>query len=317
MVTERKVKMVEAFETLLGSHSVIGVIDMQGIPAPQLQQIKSDLRPDAVVKMGKNTLMKRALESEGIDVLDEYVRYPTALIFTDMNPFKLHKRLEAGKTKAPASAGSVAPNDIVVEEGDTGLPPGPVVGDLQQAGIPASIQEGGVVVQQTTTVAEEGDVIDAQLADVLSKLEIKPIEIGLTLRAVYEEGSVFEPDVLAIDEEQYRTDFQIAASRAFNLAVNAEFPTAESLPALLSKATREARSLAIEAGVASPDVIDELLAKADAEALSLESQLGEFEESSASSGTSDAADEKEVEENTEDTEEEGEEDASSETSSGE
>lgn len=318
MVTERKIQTVKRFEELLGSNDVVGVIAMEGIPAPQLQQIKGDLRPEAVVKMGKNTLILRALDSQGFSELDDYVEFQTALIFTDMNPFKLYKKLEAGKTNAPASPGSIAPKDIVVPAGETGLPPGPVVGDLQQAGIPASIEGGGVVVQEDTTVAEAGDEIDTQLADVLNKLGIKPLEIGLTLRAVYEDGSIFEPEVLAIDEEQYAADFQAAAAQAFNLAVNAAIPTTESLPTLVGKAAREARSLAIGAEVLSSEVIEELLAKADGQALGLRSALGEeFEESgSVSSGTSEAAEEKKGEK-TEESEEEGEEDSSSEASSGE
>lgn len=311
MVTEAKKRTVAEFEELLEGHGVVGIVDMEGLPAPQLQQIRGELRGEATLKMGKNTLIRIALDNQDLEDIEEYVEGPTALLFTEVDAFRLYKKLEENKTKAPASAGNVAPRDIVVEAGETGLPPGPIVGDLQQAGIPAAIEEGGVVVREDTVVADEGSVISAELADALNKLDMKPMEIGLKLRGVYEDGSVFEPDVLEIDEAQYRSDIETAAARAFNLAVNAGYPTKESLPVMLSKAAGEARSLALEAEVLEPEIIEELLSRADSQALGIASQLGEdaldeeaAERLSSSGGTEAAPEEKQKPEEAEEEEEE-------------
>lgn len=299
MVTEAKRRTVGEFEELIERHGTIGVIDMEGIPAPQLQQIRRDMRGDATLKMGRNTLILIALESIGLDELEGYVEGPTALLFTDADPFRLYRMIEAGRTSAPAGAGSVAPDDIVVKAGETGLPPGPIIGDFQQAGIPAAIQKGGVVVQEDTVVAEEGDVIDARLADALNKLGMEPLEIGLKLRGVYEAGQVYEPDVLAVDEEEYASKVRAAAASAFNLAVNTAYPAGKVLPALVGRAFAEARSLAVEAGIPVPEVIEDVLAGAETGALGLASHLGgEFLDEGApervsSSGGADAAEEKE------------------------
>lgn len=247
--------------------ALIGLVDMYGIPAQQVQQIRRNLRGKAVIKVTRNTLIKHAFEDIGGDVKDlsKYISGHSAIIFTNDNPFKLFKQLEKTKTKMAAKAGEKAPEDIVIEKGPTSFKPGPIVGELQQAGIPAAIEGGKVKIRETKTVVKKGGVISPKLAAVLAKLDIKPMDVGLALQVAYHEGGIFEPSVLAVDETVILAQIQLAATQAFNLSVNESIPTKDTMEAILTKAVREARGLAVEAAIYEKDVIDAIIGKAHAE----------------------------------------------------
>ena len=270
---------VDELVDFISSYQSVGIVGVEGIPSRQLQAMRRDLHGSAAVRMSRNTLVVRALEAagEGLEQLTEFVAGQVALIGTNDNPFGLFKQLEASKTPAPISAGEVAPNDIVIPEGDTGVDPGPFVGELQQAGADARIQEGSIQVLSDSTVLEEGEEVDQQLAGVLSEMGIEPKEVGLDLKRVYSEGVLFTPDELEIDVEEYRADIQSAASAARNLSINATYPTAQTAPSLIAKATGEAKSVALSGAVESPDVLGELVGKADGQVQALVAQIDDPE----------------------------------------
>lgn len=262
---------VEDIKKLISAYSSIGIVGVHGIPSNQLQLMRKNLRSIANIKMCRNNFVDRALaeSSDDIKKMNKYIVDQTALLFTNENPFKLYKLLDEGKTSAPIKAGGIAPKEIVVQQGPTSFPPGPIVGELQGVGIPAGIEGGKVVIRETKTVAKKGDVVDAKLASILSRLEIHPVELGLDLRVVYEKGIIYESTVLAIDETKYVSDLASAVQRAFNLSVNAAYPTKATIGTLLAKAASQSKNLAINAEIIIPAVMDVLLAKANMQMLSL------------------------------------------------
>ncbi|MFB6090576.1 MAG: 50S ribosomal protein L10 [Halobellus sp.] len=274
----KKEEVAELVDFLEGYQSV-GVVDVAGIPSRQLQSMRRELHGSAELRMSRNTLTVRALEEvdDGLEELTEYVSGQVALVGTNDNPFGLFKQLEASKTPAPISAGEVAPNDIVIPEGDTGVDPGPFVGELQQVGAAARIQDGSIQVTEDSKVLEAGEEVSEELEGVLSELGIEPKEVGLDLRGVFSEGVLFEPDELAIDVDEYRADVESAAAAARNLAVNAAFPTAQSTPTLLAKAAGEAKALGLFAAIEDPDVLPDLVAKADAQVRTLAAGIDDDE----------------------------------------
>ena len=266
-----KKEEVEEIKKNTAQYTLIGLVDMYGIPAAQVQQIRRNLRGKAVIKVVRNTLIEHALGEIGGKVtgLSKYVSGHSAMIFTNDNPFKLFKALEKTKTKMAAKPGEKAPEDIVIEKGPTSFKPGPIVGELQQAGIPAAIESGKVKIRETKTVVRKGAVISKKVADVLIKMDIKPMDVGLALQAAFYEGDVYEPSVLAIDETAILAQVQLAAQQAFNLSVNAAIPTKETIEPILTKAVREASGLAIEAAIYEKDVVDAIIGKAQRESMAL------------------------------------------------
>jgi large subunit ribosomal protein L10 len=221
----------------------------------------------------------RALEEvdEGLEQLTEYVSGQVGLIGTNDNPFGLFQQLEASKTPAPINAGEVAPNDITIPEGDTGIDPGPFVGELQSVGASARIQDGSIQVLSDSTVLSAGEEVGDTLESVLSELGIEPKEVGLDLRAVYAEGVLFEPEELELDVDAYRADVRAAAGGARNLAINAGFPTAQTVPAQLGEASGEAEALALHAAIEDPDVMPDLVSRADARTKALAASIDDEE----------------------------------------
>lgn len=270
---EWKREEVEQIKELASSHELIGLVDIYGIPAKQFQQIRRNLHDNAVVKVARNTLVAHAFNELGGQFIDlnEKVTEHSALIFASGNPFKLFKSLEQTKTRRSAKAGEITPEDIVVSEGPTSFKPGPIVGELNSAGIPAAIDGGKVKIKQTKTVVKAGEAVSAKQADVLSKLDIKPMPVGLSLVAVCYEGEIYLPDVLAVDDEAYKAKITLAASQAFNLAVNAAVPTACAAvtEAQIAKAVREARNLGVEAPIYEKGVIEMIIGKAYRQASAL------------------------------------------------
>jgi large subunit ribosomal protein L10 len=278
MVAEWKFGEVERITNLLTSSRVVGVADIGGIPAPQLQKMRNNIRNKASIRCGKNSLILRALEEankkvKGIDKLKQEIRGQSVIITTNMNPFKLFREMKATKTMAPARGGEIASHDIVVKAGETPFKPGPIVGDLQRVGIPAAIQEGKVVIKADKVVVPAGQRIPPEVAKMLTRLEIYPIEIGINLHAVFESGVIYKPDILDIDIDEFKSELVQASSNAFNIALSIAWINKSTIKHLLTKAHSNAYILALEKEIYERDVIKQLLPKAHLQMLALSSKI--------------------------------------------
>jgi large subunit ribosomal protein L10 len=323
-IAEWKKDEVKNLKNLIESYPVVGMANLSDIPAPQLQKMRQSLRGNAQVKMSRKTLMDLALNKSKktkVKILVKHMEGQPALIFTDMNPFKLYKILERSKTPAPARAGSIATSNIEVPKGDTGFMPGPILGELQKIGIPAKIDKGKIVITEDKTIVAEGEEISKDVASMLTRLEIYPLEVGIDLRAAYEDETIYTSDILYIDENKTLSDIKNAYSKVFNLSVNGLVYNKVSTPALLAKAAMQSINLALNAEILTSKTSNTLLAKAYSQMLSLASEASthnaeavdeEIREKLSSTANkaevSNSVEEKEEEENKED-EDEKEEDA--------
>jgi len=276
-VAEWKFGEVKGLSDLLTKSRVIGIVEIGGIPAPQMQQMRKNLHGSASLRSAKNRLIFRALEEaekqvKGISGLKELVTGQTAIIATDMNPFKLFAQIKDTRTMAPAKGGEIAAHDIIVKEGDTPFKPGPIVGELQKVGIPAAIQEGKVVIREDKVIVPEGEKIPVDVAQMLTRLEIFPVEIGMTLHGVFEDGSIFKSDILDFDMDEFIGRMKQASTNAFNLALEAGWYNDLPSQPLILKAHLNATTLAISQGIVTKDTIKNLLSKAHANMLALKNK---------------------------------------------
>jgi len=270
-VPQWKVDEIESIKQLVSKYSVVGVAGIRDIPAKQLQEMRRSMKDVVKIRIYRNNLIHRALDESGDDLspIGSSVGDQTALIFTDLNPFKLFNLLKSSKTEAPIKAGAIAPADIVVEGGPTSFAPGPIVGDLQNAGIPARIDKGKVVIRETKVVLHAGEAVSRALSEMLTRLEIYPMTVGFDLRSVYDNGMILKADVLDIDEAKYASDIATATTGAFNLAIVLAYPTPVTIPTLLAKAASDARNLGVNSAIPAPAIIDLLLSKAQSSAMAL------------------------------------------------
>lgn len=273
-VSESKKKIVDEFSKLLDDYPIIASVDLENLPAPQLQNMRETLRDKVVLKMTKRRLINIAIDKAkdkkpGIEKLKDNLKGMPALIFTKESPFLLYKTIKKNKSPAPAKAGQIAPKDIIVPAGSTSFSPGPVIGELGALGIKSGVEAGKIAIKEDAVVAKEGEVISAELASMLTRLGITPMEVGLDIVAAYEDGTIYPRKLLDIDEEQFNGELTTAAQWAFNLAIESGYTTKETAGAFIIKAFNQAKSLAMESGFMADAVVADMLSKAERQMLSL------------------------------------------------
>ncbi len=246
MAKEQKIKAVEELRKLIDSYSTVGIIDMNKLGAKQLQEVKKALRRKANIMITKKTILLRAIRSssrEKIGDLEKLAPLQPAIVLTNEDPFKFYA--VASKLKSPtfAKEGDVAEDEIFVAAGPTGLMPGPVISEFAKVKIPAGVEEGKISVKKDTVVAKKGDKISKDLAVILRKLKIQPINVGIIISAVYEKGMIYVKDTLDLVGENYLNKIKQAFNEALNLSVAIGYPTKENVAQLLAKAYRQAQAV--------------------------------------------------------------------------
>jgi large subunit ribosomal protein L10 len=279
-VPPEKIARVASLQRMVLKHPVTALVGIRGVPAAALQKMRKDLleRGHPLV-VATNSAIRHALEQAvkerpSLLPLLDYVTDQTGIISADGNPFSLYQELVQTRSPTPARGGSIAPNDIVVPGGETPFKPGPIVAELQHAGFPAVIEKGKVVLKRDSVVAKAGEAISAEKANLLTRLNIFPLEVGLDLRAAVEREAFYAPAVLAVDLAQHRADMVRAYRNALALAVEIGYFTPQSIPLLLSRAYRGAIALAVESAYPTAKSLPEILARAFREAKALQALTG-------------------------------------------
>jgi len=271
-VLEEKIGEVEEIKELLKKYKSIGIASLQKVRAPQLQELKKNLAGEVYMKVLKNTLTKFAIasmEKDDLKKLEEHLEGANLFLFTDLNPFKLALLLERGKVKTTAKSGDISAMDVVIPAGSTGQPPGPIISQLNAVGLPTRIESGSVWVSKDTLVVRKGEVISERLAAILSKLGIKAVEAGLSMKVVLDEGLIISGDLLRIDVAETRRSIEKSNGEAFALSLSIAYPTSENIVMLLQTAHQKAFTLSLNAAVPTKETIADLVRKAHTEMLSL------------------------------------------------
>lgn len=271
MKKQDKPKFVSELTEKINDYSVIGVLNMHKMPARSLQSIRESIRSSTVIKMGKKKLISKALNGSKKNVknLEDKLAGEPALLLTNENPFRVFRMLKENRTPAAAKAGDIAGKDITIPKGSTNLPPGPSISTLQKIGLKTSVQAGKIAVMADKVVCKTGEKITQDLADVLSLLKIEPMEVGLELAYVWEDGTIYGRDVLDVSVEDYIKDLTRCVIYGVNLSVNTGYPTKLTMPIMLQKAFIETKALAIERDIIEKEFIEDILKKAERAAKSL------------------------------------------------
>jgi len=271
-VPPERLAAVDTLEGVLLSQPMTALVGVRGVPAAALQSMRRELRQRGhPIRVATNTSIRHAIQKAtaqrpSLAPLLEQVQDQTAVLAADGNPFALFQELARTRSPTPARGGELAPHDIVVPAGATSFKPGPIVGELQHAGFPAAIEKGKVVLKKETTIVKAGAPISREVAGMLTRLEIFPLEVGLTLRGVVDGDTFYPPAVLDVDLDARRADLARAAHTALGLALEIGYATPATAPLLLTKAHRRALGLALAAGYVTKETIEPLFAKAMREA---------------------------------------------------
>jgi large subunit ribosomal protein L10 len=274
--SEKQETVHETIE-LINQYEIIAAADLNKVSSTMLQDMRKQLRGRHKFKVVKNTLMKISMEKAGRERTKEFIEAisgPNVYLFTNGNPFKIALELDANKVKVFAKTGDIAMNDIIINSGNTGLSPGPLIGKFGTLRVRTRIESGNIWVVQDTIVCKKGEAINDDLADLLQRIGIRAAEMGLSIKAVYEKGDILLGKDLILDLDTYKAQFEQAISRAFRVAIEATYVTPQTLPSIITKAVQQARSVAIESAWPTPQTIEFLITKADAQAKGLAITVG-------------------------------------------
>jgi large subunit ribosomal protein L10 len=275
----KKRLMYDELQRLPKEYNVLALSKMTKVRATQLMMIRKKFRNDIKISVIKNKVATKAFEKvEGVVGLENFSKQlegQCALIFTNINPFKLSLIFAQNKVFLPAKGGDIATKDIVVPAGNTGIAPGPVLSEFKAANVPTKIDQGTIWVSKDTLVAKPPDAISTSLASLLSKLNVKPIEAGISVNFAVAEGLIFQDQDLLINLDEYKDELVRSFEQALALATEAGYMTPETVRPLLVKAQQEARSLASEAGYVTSETADFVLPRAYAQAQALANKAKE------------------------------------------
>lgn len=269
---QKKVEMYNKLIELSQKYKVIAMVKMEKVRATQLMQVRKNFRNEMKIIMIKNNVAKKAFANvkvKGMDKLMEALEEQRALMFTDMDPFKLYLALDKSKIYLPAKGGDVATEEIIVPAGNTGIPPGPVLTEFKEAKVPTKIDSGSIWISEDTVVTKPGGVISHKLASLLGKLGIKPIKAGMSIYMALQEGVLYRDQDLRIDVEEITQDLLASFNMALSLAVNVSYAAKESIEYLLRKAFGNAKALSINSGYTTGETVKEIIYSAESKALAL------------------------------------------------
>ncbi len=281
-VSADKMAIVDSTVKLLDEYKLIGAADLTKVGSGMLQDLRKQLRGQVTIKGIKNTLMRISMEKVGLQGTEDFlaeIKGQNIYIFSNGNPFSLAMTLHKNKVRVFAKAGDIALESLVVPAGNTGLSPGPIISKFGGLSIRTRIEAGNIWVVSDTVVAKAGDEISADLADLLTRLGVRAAEMGLEIKAVYEDGFVIPKEDLILDIDVYSERLSRALSEAYQVALNAAYVTPVTIMPLISLAAQNVRKLALESAWVTPETVGELVARANAQAVTLAKAVGKAQAS--------------------------------------
>jgi len=254
-----KARILSELENLLREYKFFLVADLVKIGSSELQAMRRMLRGIAVLKVARNRLVEKAIErvhNTKIELTGQNI-----FIFTNKNPYELYLFLQKNKILTEAQPGIVAPKDIIVNEGNTGLTPGPVLSKFSKLKVPTRIVEGSVWIAKDTVVAKKGEIISKEVVELLNLLGIKPIETTLNLKFVFDGKSLSRE--ITIDLDKIKEEIMKAHQDSLNLAIQASLPIREVMPILISKAYLDYLKIADNLVLPEKEILERNLVKAE------------------------------------------------------
>jgi len=245
-IPKKKLKIVEELVRSINESASIVIVSIKNLPAKQFQLIKKKLKGNAVIRVVKKNLISRAIDSVekgSIKNFKKYLKEDQALIFSRLDPFELSAILSKNKSMARAKIGQVVEEDVAIEAGPTELIPGPVISELGSLGIPFAIEDGKINIQSKKIILKAGEKVNEAAASIMSKLDIKPIAVGLEPVVAYDakEDKIYED--IKVDTEKTIEKLRDLSGRALGFAVKIVYVCKETIGFLLAKAATEGKVL--------------------------------------------------------------------------
>jgi len=250
-IPEYKKELVEELKKKIEKSPSILIVSIKSLPSSQFQEIKKSLRGKAEIIVTKKSIVNRALESFGKGNLlsfKSYIGADIALIFSDIDVFELSLLLAENQSAAKAKIGDLSPEDIEIEPGPTDLMPGPAISELGSVGLKIVVENGKLAIKKGAVIVKKGEEINDKVANVLAKLDIKPMLVGFIPIAGYDakEDKIYED--IKIDKKRTLESLRESISKGLGFAVNIEYIAKDTIIYFISKAGIQEMALASKLG---------------------------------------------------------------------
>jgi large subunit ribosomal protein LP0 len=230
-------------------------VDVDNVSSQQLNQIRHKLRPiGAKMLMGKNTLMKSSLNHKmkkpeetdadylerkdswkdcpELDIIVKLLKGNTGIIFSNGDLSEIKKVLDDEAREAPAKVGAIAPIEVWIRAGATGLDP-KQTSFFQQLAIQTKIVKTQIEIVVDKRILTQGQKIEATHAALLDKLKIRPFSYKMHVKKVYEDGETFAPEILDITNESILKRFQLSITNMAAISLGSGYVTKPAVPHII------------------------------------------------------------------------------------
>lgn len=241
---------------LLDDYPKCFIVGADNVGSKQMQQIRLSLRGKAVVLMGKNTMMRKAIRGHlennpALERLLPHIKGNVGFVFTKEDLVEVRDMLLANKVPAAARAGAIAPCEVTVPAQNTGLGP-EKTSFFQALGITTKISRGTIEILSDVQLIRPGDKVGASEATLLNMLNISPFSYGLNIQQVYDNGSVYSPEVLDITEDALHKRFLEGVRNIASVCLEIGYPTLASIPHSIINAYKRVLAVAVETDYSFP-----------------------------------------------------------------
>ncbi|XP_064597291.1 large ribosomal subunit protein uL10-like [Liolophura sinensis] len=238
---------------LLDEYPKCFLVNADNVGSKQMQKVRQALRNKAVVLMGKNTMMRKAVRGHlennpNLEKLLPHIKGNVGFVFTKLDLLDIRVILTENKVKAPARPGAIAPLDVKVPAQNTGLGP-EKTSFFQALSIPTKITKGSIEILNEVHLIKEGEKVGASEATLLNMLNISPFSYGLLVEMVYDSGSVYEPKILDIKAEDLRERFMEGVRKIASISLAIGYPTVASAPHSIINGFKRLLAIAVETDI--------------------------------------------------------------------
>ncbi len=265
-IPEYKKRIVHELVELMHKNKTILIASIKNLPASQFQEIGKKLRGKAVVKVPKKNLILKAIDDSKnaeIKQLKDYIEDSTAVLFSDLDSYDLAVELLKNKSPTKAKPGQEAPEDIEIQAGPTDLPPGPAISELGSVGLQVQIEGGKIVIRESKVIVKAGKKITQNVADVMSKLDIKPFSIGFIPLSAFDAQENKLYSNMNIDPKKTVEDLKTAFRKSLAFAVEIGYTCEETIKVMILKAAMHEKALGKLVGEEESQENEELDAQSD------------------------------------------------------
>jgi len=270
---------------LLDEYPKCFLVGADNVSSKQMQQIRMSMRGYGIVLMGKNTMMRKAIRGHmnnnpDLERLLPHIKGNIGFVFTNGDLIEVRDKLLENKVAAPARAGAISPVDVIVPAQNTGLGP-EKTSFFQALAIPTKISRGTIEIINDVKLLKPGDKVGASESTLLNMLKISPFTYGLEIQQVYDQGTVFSPEVLDITDDDIRAKFLEGVRNVASVCLQIGYPTVASVPHSIVNGFKNLLAIAAETDITFPEAEQMKAFLADPSAFAVAAPVAAEEEAPA------------------------------------